>query len=59
MMWQRTLTNAHWLSDTVAGAALGLGGALLLWWFMQPWLDAEQREHLPAGVDAPESKESQ
>lgn len=45
MMLQRTLTNAHWLSDTIAGAALGVGGSLLLWYVMQPKLDAEQARH--------------
>ena len=42
MIWQRTLINAHWLSDTVAGTIAGLGTALLLWWAFWPWL---QRDH--------------
>ncbi|MBT2398178.1 phosphatase PAP2 family protein [Streptomyces sp. ISL-100] len=31
MMWSRTWLHAHWLSDTVAGAAAGAGTALLSW----------------------------
>ncbi|MCA0380496.1 MAG: phosphatase PAP2 family protein [Actinobacteria bacterium] len=38
MAWQRTLINAHWVSDTVAGTFAGLGVALLLAWAFQPWL---------------------
>lgn len=29
MMWSRTALHVHWLSDTIAGALLGLGVALL------------------------------
>lgn len=29
MMWSRTALRVHWLSDTVAGALLGVGAALL------------------------------
>jgi len=29
---------AHWLSDTFAGAVLGTGAALLLWWLFTPLL---------------------
>jgi undecaprenyl-diphosphatase len=32
MVWQRTLINAHWLSDTVFGLVVGAGAALLTWW---------------------------
>lgn len=32
MVWQRTLINAHWLSDAVFGLAAGAGGACLMWW---------------------------
>ncbi|WP_051338233.1 phosphatase PAP2 family protein [Streptomyces flavidovirens] len=31
MMWSRTWLHAQWLSDTVAGAAAGVGVVLLLW----------------------------
>jgi len=37
-VWQRTLVNAHWLSDAVFGALAGGGGALLMWWVFWPWL---------------------
>ena len=32
MMWQRTLINAHWLSDAFFGIVAGVVGALLMWW---------------------------
>lgn len=38
MIWQRTLINAHWLSDTIAGVFAGVGVAMLLWWAFEPWL---------------------
>jgi len=38
MMWSRTFLAAHWLSDTFAGAVLGTGVALLLWWLFAPLL---------------------
>lgn len=31
MMWSRTALDAHWLSDTVAGALLGASAAVLAW----------------------------
>ncbi|WP_137845485.1 phosphatase PAP2 family protein [Microbacterium sp. 2FI] len=42
MMWQRTLINAHWLSDAFFGVAAGAAGVLLMWWAFWPWL---QRDH--------------
>ncbi|MFI8500900.1 phosphatase PAP2 family protein [Streptomyces sp. NPDC085524] len=41
MMWSRTWLHAHWLSDTVAGAAAGAGAGLLVWWLFQPALARE------------------
>lgn len=32
MVWQRTLINAHWLSDTVFGLAAGAATTLIMWW---------------------------
>ncbi|MFI8260031.1 phosphatase PAP2 family protein [Streptomyces sp. NPDC085665] len=46
MMWSRTWLHAHWLSDTVAGAAAGAGAALLAWWAFSPAL-ARERDRLP------------
>ncbi|MFE2474452.1 phosphatase PAP2 family protein [Streptomyces sp. NPDC059389] len=46
MMWSRTWLHAHWLSDTVAGAAAGAGTALLAWWALSPAL-ARERDRLP------------
>ena len=31
MAWDRTYLSVHWLSDTIGGAALGIGVPLLLW----------------------------
>lgn len=41
MMWQRTLINAHWLSDTFFGLVAGAAGVLLMWWAFWPWLQRE------------------
>lgn len=32
MIWQRTLINAHWLSDALFGAIGGASATLILWW---------------------------
>ncbi|MET0975517.1 MAG: phosphatase PAP2 family protein [Leifsonia sp.] len=32
MVWQRTLINAHWLSDTLFGLAAGAATTLIIWW---------------------------
>ncbi|MFJ3834927.1 phosphatase PAP2 family protein [Streptomyces sp. NPDC090054] len=42
MMWSRTWLHAHWLSDTVAGAAAGAGAGLLAWWLCEPALRRER-----------------
>ena len=42
MVWQRTLINAHWFTDTCAGLIGGAAVALLLWWAFLPWL---RRDH--------------
>ncbi|WP_127473350.1 phosphatase PAP2 family protein [Microbacterium sulfonylureivorans] len=41
MMWQRTLINAHWLSDTFFGIVAGVAGVLLMWWAFWPWLQRD------------------
>ncbi|MFJ8666291.1 phosphatase PAP2 family protein [Streptomyces sp. NPDC093600] len=41
MMWSRTWLHAHWLSDTVAGAAAGGGAGLLFWWLFRHRLARE------------------
>ncbi|UNK71357.1 phosphatase PAP2 family protein [Microbacterium sp. H1-D42] len=41
MIWQRTLINAHWFSDTVVGILAGMGVALVLWWAFWPWLNRD------------------
>ncbi|WP_407318942.1 phosphatase PAP2 family protein [Isoptericola halotolerans] len=44
MVWQRTLVNAHWLTDTLGGLALGAACGLLVWWAMWPWLARDGHE---------------
>ncbi len=46
MMWSRTWLHAHWLSDTVAGAAAGAGVGLLAWWLFNPALARERARAL-------------
>lgn len=41
MVWQRTLINAHWLSDAMFGLVAGVVGALLMWWAYWPLLRAD------------------
>uniref|UniRef100_A0AAU2JI98 Phosphatase PAP2 family protein n=1 Tax=Streptomyces sp. NBC_00049 TaxID=2903617 RepID=A0AAU2JI98_9ACTN len=41
MMGSRTWLHAQWLSDTIAGALLGIGACLVLWRIFAPLLDAE------------------
>lgn len=36
MMWSRTYLSVHWLSDTLAGALLGFGVALIVFWALPP-----------------------
>ncbi|GAB3236280.1 hypothetical protein GCM10027447_34470 [Glycomyces halotolerans] len=43
MMWSRTWQYAHWLTDTVGGAATGLGVSLLCWRAFDPLLERERR----------------
>ncbi|WP_405786267.1 phosphatase PAP2 family protein [Streptomyces sp. NBC_01367] len=53
MMWSRTWLHAHWLSDTVAGAAAGAGVGLVAWWLFGPALARERaRAHDRRGAAA-------
>lgn len=47
MMYSRTYLGAHWLSDTVAGALLGVGFVLLLWTLMEAYIRRDK--YLPSG----------
>jgi len=42
MMWARTWQHAHWLTDTIGGAATGWAVATFLWWALTPLLDRER-----------------
>jgi membrane-associated phospholipid phosphatase len=59
MMWARTWQHAHWLSDTIAGAAVGWAVATFLWWALSPLLDRERalREPAPVGQGSETSTE--
>ena len=46
MVWQRTLINAHWFTDTCAGLIGGAAVALLLWWAFLPWLRRDQERRV-------------
>lgn len=54
MVWQRTLINAHWFTDTCAGLIGGAAVAVLLWWAFLPWLrrDHERRVWFLRKVEA-------
>ncbi|MFD4244991.1 phosphatase PAP2 family protein [Streptomyces sp. NPDC058525] len=52
MMWSRTWLHAHWLSDTVAGAAAGAGAGLVVWWLLTPAL-AREHTRRPLRRDPP------
>ena len=47
MSWSRTYLSVHWLSDTVAGAALAIGICLLLWLPFARVLDRETQDRRP------------
>ena len=41
---ERVAENAHWLSDVVAAAALGIGGVYLIRWIVTRIVDVENRD---------------
>lgn len=45
MMLSRTYLSAHWLTDTIAGAALGFTVAMTVWVFMAGRVTAETTVH--------------
>lgn len=53
MVWQRTLINAHWLSDTIAGLLGGAGVTLILWWAFAPLLDRDRGRPLRRPTASP------
>lgn len=42
MIWQRTLINAHWLSDSITGVIGGVGVGLIMWWAFWPLLKKDE-----------------
>lgn len=56
VMWSRTYAGVHWLTDTVAGALLGVAVACALRWAADVWLRAvrsrRRRARPEADVDA-------
>lgn len=42
MMLARNWQHAHWLTDTIAGAATGAAVAVFTWWALTPLLDRER-----------------
>ena len=52
MMWARTWQHAHWLTDTIGGAAVGLGVSVLCWRAFDPMLRRERQERA-AGAGGP------
>jgi membrane-associated phospholipid phosphatase len=42
MMAARNWQHAHWLSDVIAGAAIGAAVAVFTWWALSPLLDHER-----------------
>ncbi|MEU9863631.1 phosphatase PAP2 family protein [Streptomyces sp. NPDC047971] len=56
MMWSRTWLHAHWLTDTVAGAAAGAAAGLLAWWLCAPALARESaRDRRGAAATTPDA----
>lgn len=42
MMLARNWQHAHWLTDTITGAATGAAVAVFVWWALSPLLDRER-----------------
>ena len=38
MIWQRTLVNAHWVTDAMAGTVAGVATWLLMWFAFWTWI---------------------
>jgi len=45
---ERIAENAHWLSDTVAGAALGVGGVYLIHWILMRFFPLASEPRAPS-----------
>ncbi|WP_084106449.1 phosphatase PAP2 family protein [Demequina sp. NBRC 110056] len=46
MAWQRTLINAHYLSDTIAGLVAGASFVAIMWWAFAPLLEKDRGKPL-------------
>lgn len=54
MIWQRTLINAHWLSDALFGVIGGASATLILWWAFATLLQKDYGKPLfRRSIDAP------
>ena len=52
VVWQRTLINAHWFSDTIAGLVAGSATTLILWWAFAPLLARDRRRTITKDTNA-------
>lgn len=54
MIWQRTLINAHWLSDALFGIIGGASATLIIWWAFANLLQKDYGKPLfRRSIDAP------
>ena len=56
MMWSRTYLHVHWLTDTIAGALLGLVVALAVWMVLRERVAQESRSGMRGTGNSSSSK---
>lgn len=59
MMAARNWQHAHWLTDVIAGAAIGASVAVFMWWALSPLLDRERALREGAALEAAEAAGAQ
>jgi len=61
IVWQRTLVNAHWLSDTFSGLLAGSLAVVLVWWAFYPLIQKDYGRPIPwlrrGSATAPQQKD--